>query len=79
MISEVPGQSFYHMQIIKIGDSEALVFFARGVNIHIIDGSLTAKEDLQQVSSSPTSLTVVGGKKVRSQHRTYRFRTLREG
>ncbi len=69
MISEVPEQSFYHMQTIKIGDSEALVFFDRVVNIHIIDGSLAA----EQVSSSPASLTVVGGKKVRSQHRTYRF------
>ena len=61
------------MQTIKIGSSEALVFFDWGANIHIIDGSLAEKESLQKVSSSPTSLTVVGGSKVRSNHGTYRF------
>ena len=44
-----------------------------GANIHIIDGSLVEKEGLQQVSSSPTSLTVVGGNRVRSNHGTFRF------
>jgi len=61
------------MQTIKIGDTEALVFFDRGANIHIRDGSLAEKEGLQKVSSSPTSLTVVGGNKVRSNHGTFRF------
>ena len=44
------------------------MFFDIGVNIYIIDGSQPAEEDLQRVSSSPTSLTVVGGKRVKSQH-----------
>ena len=50
-----------------------LVFFDRGANIHIIDGSLAEKEGLQQISSNPTSLTVVGGNKVNSNHGTFRF------
>ena len=50
-----------------------LVFFNRGANIHIIDGSLAEKEGLQQVSSSSMSLTVVGGDKIVSDHGTFRF------
>ena len=50
-----------------------LVFFDRGANIHIIDGSLAEKEGLQQISSNPTSLIVVGGNKVNSNHGTFRF------
>ena len=73
IIPEVLEHSCYLMQTIKIGDSEVLVFFDRGANIHIIDGSLAEKEGLQQVSISPTSLTVVGGNKVRSNYGTYRF------
>ena len=73
IIPEVAEHACYLIQTIKIGKSEALVFFDRGANIHIIDGSLAAGEDLQQVSSSQTSLTVVGGKKIKSQHGTYRF------
>ena len=73
IIPEVAEHACYLMQTIKIGDSEALVFFDRGANIHIIDGSLAAEENLQQASSSQTSLTMVGGKKIKSQHGTYRF------
>ncbi len=73
IIHEVPEHSCYLMQTIKIGSSEALVFFDRGANIHIIDGLLAEKEGLQKVSSNPTNLTVVGGSKVRSNHGTFRF------
>jgi len=61
------------MQMIKIGNSEALIFFNRGANIHVIHGSLAEREGLQKVSSNPTNLTVVGGRKVRSNHGTLRF------
>ena len=73
IIPEIAEHSCYLMQTIKIGGSEALVFFVRGANIYIIDGSLAAEEDLQKVSSSHTSLTIVGGKKIKSQYGTYRF------
>jgi hypothetical protein len=73
IIHGVPEHSCYLMQTIKIGSSEALVFFDRGANIHIIDGSLAEKEGLQKVSSNPINLTVVGGSKVRSNHGTFRF------
>ena len=73
IIPEVLEHSCYLMQTIKIGDSEVLVFFDHGANIHIIDGSLAEKEGLQRVSDNPTCLTVVGGNKVKSNHGTYRF------
>ena len=73
IIPEILEHSCYLMQTVKIGGTEALVFFDRGANIHIIDGSLAEREGLQRVSSAPTSLTVVGGNKVRSNHGTFRF------
>ena len=73
IVPEVLEHSCYLMQTIKIGESEVLVFFDRGANIHIIDGSLTEKEGLQRVSTNPTSLTIVGGNKVRSNHGTFQF------
>ena len=73
IVPEVLEHSCYLMQTIKIGESKVLVFFDRGANIHIIDGSLAEKEGLQRVSSNPTSLTIVGGNKIKSNHGTYRF------
>ena len=73
IINEVSEHFYYLMQTFKIGSSEALVFFDCIANIHIIDGCLAEKEGLQKVSSNPTSLTVVGGSKVRSNHGTFRF------
>ena len=73
IIHEVSEHSCYLMQTIKIGSSEVLVFFDCSANIHIMDGSLAEKEGLQKVSSNPTSLIVVGGSKVRSNHGTFRF------
>ena len=61
------------MQTIKIGSLGAMVFFDRGANIHIIDGSLAERKGLKKVLCSPTSLTVVGGSEVRSNHETFRF------
>ena len=59
IIPEVSEHSCYLMQTIKIRNSEALIFFDRGANIHIIDGALAEREGLQKVSSIPTNLTVV--------------------
>ena len=42
IIPLIAEHSCYLMQTIKIGNSESLVFFDRGANIHIIDGSLAA-------------------------------------
>lgn len=50
-----------------------MVFFDRGANIHIIDGSIAEKEGLQKLSSNPTNITVEGGSRVRSNHGTFKF------
>ena len=63
----------YLKQTVRIGESEALIFIDCGANIHIIDGSLVERGGLQGVYNISTSLTVVGGNKVRSQHGTFRF------
>jgi len=73
IVLEIAEHSCYLMQTVRIGNSDALIFFDRGANIHIVDGTLAEREGLQRVSSNPTSLTVVGGNKVRSKHGTYRF------
>ena len=73
IVPEVEEHSCYLMQTVKIGNSEVLIFLHRRANIHIIDGPVAEKEGLQRVSSTSTSLTVVGGNKFRSQHGTFRF------
>ena len=73
IIPEVLEQSCYLMQTIKLGESEVLVFFDRGANVHIIDGLLAKREGLQKISNSPNALTVVGGDKIYSDHGMFRF------
>ena len=55
IIPEVSKHSCYLMQTIRIEESDVLVFFDRGANVHIIDRLLAEKEGLQQVSNTPTS------------------------
>ena len=50
-----------------------MIFFDHIANIHIIDGSLAERKGLQRESSTPSSLTIVEGNKVRSSHWTFRF------
>ena len=73
IVHEVSEHSCYLMQIIKIGSSEARVFFDWGANIHIINGSIAEKGGLQKVLNNPTNLTVVGGSKIRSNHGSLRL------
>ena len=73
IIPEVREHSCYLMQSIRIGEAVVLVFFDHGANIHIIDGELATKQNLQLVSDKPTALTVVGGKKIKTDYGTFRF------
>ena len=78
VIPEIVHHSCYLMQTIQIRESEALIFFDLGANIHVIDKMLAAKENLEEVCNTPTSLTVVGGNKVRSQEADLRHCSLSE-
>ena len=73
IIPEIREHSCYLMQSIRIGEAVVLVFFDRGANIHIIDGELATQQNPQLVSNMPTALTVVGGKKIKTDYGTFRF------
>ena len=73
VVPEIQEHSSYLMQTIRIGEAVVLVFFDRGANIHIIDGALATEQNLQLISSKPTALTVVGGKKIKTDYGTFRF------
>ena len=73
VIPEIQEHACYLMQTIRIGEAVVLVFFDRGANIHIIDGALATQQNLQLISSKPTALTVVGGKKIKTDYGTFRF------
>ena len=73
IIPEIQEHSCYLMQTVRIGNSDVLVFFDTGANIHLIDGELAVREKLQQISCKPTSLSVVGGEKIKTNYGTYRF------
>ena len=73
IIPEIQEHSCYLMQTVRIGKTDTLVFFDTGANIHLIDGELAIKERLQQISNRPTSLSVVGGDRIKTDYGTYRF------
>ena len=72
IISESREAPFYIMQWIKIGSSPVLCFYDRGANLNLIDGELAEKEELQVVTSKPSTLTVPGGREVGTEYGTYR-------
>ena len=71
---ESPYDSFYLMQLIKLGGSTALIFYDKGSNCHLIDGALAEKENLQVVTDQPTSIRVAGSNTVVTEYGKYRFR-----
>ena len=73
VIQAIMEHSFYIMQTIRIGSTDALVFFYRGSNTYIIKGSIPVEEGLQCISAKPTALSVVGGSKVRREYGMYLF------
>jgi len=72
IVPEVKQHAFYLMQIIKIGSTQVQLFFDSGANAHLISGELAVTEGLQLISDKPTSITVVGGDRVRTQYGSYR-------
>ena len=70
---EVPENSSYILQNIKLGKSECLVFFDNGANSHLIDGNLAVREGLQPISSEKTRLGLIAGGQVESEFGKFRF------
>ena len=73
VIPEIREHAAYLMQMLKIGESDVLVFFDRGANVNLIFGDLAENEGLTKTSFEPTQLTVVGGNSIRTQYGQYRF------
>ena len=73
ILPESCEHSSYLMQTLKIGSSDVLVFFDTGANTNLISGEVAVKESLQQITSKPTKLTVVGGGTIKTEYGSYRF------
>jgi len=73
VIAESKEHCCYLMQTLKIGSSDVLVFYDSGANTNLISGEVAARESLQQITSKPTKLTVVGGGTINTEYGAYRF------
>ena len=73
IIPEIPEHSFYLMQWLRIGGTNHLIFFDRGANAHLVQGKMAVAAGFEVTSSRPTSLTVVGGGKLKTEYGSYRF------
>ena len=61
------------MQVLKIGTESVLTMFDTGAGTHLIEGGLAESQGLEKISSSPTSLSVVGGGSVPTHFGIFRF------
>ena len=50
-----------------------MIFFYRGANAHLVQGKMAVASRFELISSHPTSLTVVGGGKLKLEYGSYRF------
>ena len=73
IIPEIREDSFYLMQILKIGNTNILAFLDSGSNAHLIDEGVAVREGLLKTSERPTSISVVGGGNIKSSRSTYQF------
>ena len=61
------------MQWLRIGGNNQLIFFYRGANAHLVQGKMAVASRFELISSHPTSLTVVGGGKLKLEYGSYPF------
>ena len=71
VIPEIPQHSFYHMQWLRIGGTNHLIFFDRGANAHLVQRKMAVAAGFEITSSRPTSLTVVGGGNLKTEYGSY--------
>ena len=72
-VPEVPEQSVYLMQWLKIGGNNLLTLFDRGANVHLVQRKMAVASGFELISLSSTLLTVVGGDKLKLEYGNYRF------
>ena len=73
LIPESSDPPIYLLQHIKIGKSDAICFFDTGANIHLIDGPLAEKENLEVLTQKPSEIHGAGGIKVVTEYGMYRL------
>ena len=73
LIPESPDPPIYLLQHTKIGSSEALCFYDYGANIHLIDGPMAEKENLEVLNQKPCEINGAGGIKVVTEYGMYRL------
>ena len=73
IVPESSENAFYLMQTLQIGSKKRLIFFDSGANMHLCKGDMAIDENFKLISRKPTSLTVVGGSQIRTEHGVYRF------
>ena len=61
------------MQWLRIGGHNHLIFFDREANAHLVQGKMAVASRFELTSSCPTSLTVVGKGKLKTEYGSYRF------
>ena len=71
IIPESVQDAFYVMQILNLKGQDALTFYDRGANHHMIRGELAEDASLKVVSDKPVQVGVVGGGKVWTQYGSY--------
>ena len=73
IIPEPKEDSFYLMQMFKIGNSNVLAFLDSLLIAHLIDEDLAEQEGLRKMSERPAAISVVGGGNIKSSRSTYQF------
>ena len=73
IVPEVPEHSFYLMQWLRIGETNQLIMFDRGASVHLVQVKMAAASQFEIISFRPTSLVIVGGGNLQTEHGSYQF------
>ena len=71
IVKESEEEAFYVMQILSIRGQDALTFYDRGANYHLIDGQMAEDVGLKVLKREGVNIGVVGGGSIWSQYGTY--------
>ena len=71
IVPELPEHSFYLMQLLRIGENNQLILFDLGESVHLVQVKMAAASRFELISFRPTSLTIVGGGNLQTEHGSY--------
>ena len=73
LILEVQESSMFCMQVLKVRGKDVLTFYDRGASQHLINGALAEEMGIKVLSTTPSSLSVVGGGSIDANYGLYRM------